>query len=111
MRQSTQGQRKSHCGPLKASSIQEALGSWSPGRRQFCGGGQAGVSHLGSPWQPDLLTSNSPFWPMRNTVEGKWKSQKKQFLGLEEGQEDSREDRMFQQGLEEGIDIYQERTG
>ena len=48
---------------------------------------------------------------MRNTEEGKWKSQKKQFLGLEEGQEDSREDRMFQQGLEEGIDIYQERTG
>ena len=44
-------------------------------------------------------------------MEGKWKPQKKQFLGLEEGQEDSREDRMFQQGLEEGIDIYQERTG
>ena len=43
-------------------------------------------------------------------MEGKWKSQKKQFLGLEEGQEESREDRLFQQGLEEGIDICQEKT-
>lgn len=42
MRESTQGQHKSQRGPLKALSIQEALGPWSPGRRQFCRGGQAG---------------------------------------------------------------------
>lgn len=42
MRESTQGQHKSQRGPLKALSIQEALGPWSPERRQFCRGGQAG---------------------------------------------------------------------